>query len=157
MPEADWKAPRTGARGLGVLLRHRYNDKPSSTSAGSSVGPAADLVGLVERNQLRPASAESPSERLRTFAADAGEPESIFGGSGLRLRQGWRWLLGLAVAGLLVGVIAALVLPKQYEASALVMVTPPRREAQAAPPLTRFQAPRRKQRARKPNRERTST
>jgi uncharacterized protein involved in exopolysaccharide biosynthesis len=87
---------------------------------------------------LRPASAEPPSERLRTFAADAGEPESIFGGSGLRLRQGWRWLLGLAVAGLLVGVIAALVLPKQYEASALVMVTPPRREAQAAPPLTRF-------------------
>ena len=44
----------------------------------------------------------------------------------------------LAVAGLLIGLTAALVLPKQYEASALVMVTPPRREAQAAPPLTRF-------------------
>ena len=87
---------------------------------------------------MRPASAESPSERLRTFAADAREPESIFGGSGVRLRQGWRWLLGLAVAGLLAGITAALVLPKQDQASALVMVTPPRREAQTAPPLTRF-------------------
>src|SRR4051812_39497545 len=86
-------------------------------------GSAADLVGLVERNQLRPASAESPSERLRTFAADAGEPESLFGARGVRLRQGWRWLLALAIAGLLVGLMAAVVQPKQYEASALVMVT----------------------------------